>query len=469
MNSIQDIFRQNNPYEKFVQQLVQIESRQKLLFQAQQQTHRERKTALGEVSSSISKFVSKITEFENPLNNALQPMSTSSSNESVVRINSASGIKNPSNYNITVNRIASNDVALAQVMNGDGFELAAEGNGSVTITIGEKTETITVETTKEDDEGNPVDKTNREILESFAEEISNFFGEEARASVFQVNNEEVQFSLQSFETGFENRIQFSDSSGVLAQVTDNMSHLVPHENLNALFTIDGVNFERGHNTIDDAISGLSFTLLKDTGEQEQLSVQRDLDKARENINSFINSFNDLNKTIRDRSFIDAENDRRGALQNMRSVRNLTINLRQTALLPMEGAEEGELARLSEIGIGFKKDGTMFVDDSDLLDEMLEQRSGEVSNLFTNENSSIAAMKEMAETYTKSSGIIKTLEDGLDQKISRLDTRIAAQNRHLERFEEQQRQIFNELQLILERGQAQFDQVINFQFQMGFFR
>lgn len=468
MNSIQDIFRQNNPYEKFVQQLVQIESRQKLLFQAQQQTHRERKTALGEVSSSISKFVSKIDELEDPSNNALQPLSTSSSDESVVRVNSASGIDNPSNYNITVDRLASNDIALSQVMTGDGFELAAEGTGSVTITIGDKTETITVETTKEDDQGNPVDKTNKEILESFAAEIGNLLGEEAGANVFQINNDEVQFSLQSLETGFENRIQFSDSSGVLAQVTNNMNHLVPQGDLDALFTVDGVTFERSQNTIDDAISGLSFSLLKATGEQEQMSVQRDTEEARTNINSFINSFNELNKTIRDRSFVDAENDRRGALQNMRSVRNLTINLRQTALLPMEGAEEGELARLSEIGIGFQKDGTMYIEDSDLLNEMLEQRSGEVANLFTNENSTIANMKDQAEAYTKSSGVISTLEDGLDQKISRLDARIAAQNRHLEQFEERQREIFNELQLILERGQAQFDQVMNFQARMGLF-
>jgi len=89
MNSVQSLFRDNNPYEKFVQQLVQLESRQKFQLEAQQKEQRERKTALGDVSASISKFISQITEFENPGNNAFSPLKTSSSNENVVRINSA--------------------------------------------------------------------------------------------------------------------------------------------------------------------------------------------------------------------------------------------------------------------------------------------------------------------------------------------------------------------------------------------
>lgn len=466
MNSIQSLFQQTNPYEQFVQQLVALESQQKLRFEAQQDTQRERKTALGDVSSSISKFTSKITELENPANKALKPLSASSSDESVVRVNSAAGIDNPSNYNITVERLATNDTALSQIMQGDGYDLAAEGNGSVDITIGDQTETINVETTKVDENGNTVDKTNAEILESFAGEISELLGDQARASVFQVNNDEVQFSIQSLETGVDHQIQFGNESGVLAEVTNNMNKLVPGNELDAEFIIDGVTFERSQNVVDDAVNGLSFTLLKDTGEQEQISVQRDIEGARENVDGFIEAFNSMNKTIRDHTFIDAEADRQGTLQNMRSIRNLTLNLRQTALLPMDGAGAEELSRLSDIGIGFENDGTMVIEDSDLLNEVLEQRPEEVSNLFASENSPVAAMKDQAETYTKTNGIINSLEAGLDQKIDRLDSRISAEERYLERYEEQQREMFNELQRIQDEGQAQFDQVMNFRQQMG---
>jgi flagellar hook-associated protein 2 len=46
-------------------------------------------------------------------------------------------------------------------------------------------------------------------------------------------------------------------------------------------------------------------------------------------------------------------------------------------------------------------------------------------------------------------------------LDRLGRRISQQERYLEQFEEQQRQMFNELQQIIERGQSQFQEVMAF--------
>lgn len=467
MSSISNLFLQNNPYEKFVQQLVQIESRTKLQLQNQKSVQNEKKTALGQVSSSISKFISKIDELQKPNNKSFQPLSGTSSNRDTVRITSTDGIKKPANYNITIDRLAKNDIVLSNVMDGNGSELSVFGNGSVEITIGEKTETISVETTYEDDNGDIQQKSNSEILTSFADKIDEQFGDVARANRFNISGDNVQFSMQSLDTGFDNRIQFSNATGVLDEIVSNTTRSTPEEDLNARFTIDGVEFERGSNSIDDAIEGLSFTLVKATGEQEQLSVTRDVSKARTNINGFIAAFNEMNTTIRDRTFLDSANNRRGALQDIRAIRNLTINLRQTGLQGMDAAE-GDISRLSEMGISFRNDGSMFVDDAELLTEALTDRAEEVTRFFADEDSIISQMKLQAEAYTKrDSGILTSIESGLDQKIDRLDNRITAQNRYLERYEEQQRAIFNQLQAVIDRGDAQFAQVMNFRNRMGF--
>lgn len=470
MSAISDIIQQNNPYEKFVQQMVEVESIRKNQLEAQNKEHNETKKALGNVSSAISEFVSKLTEFGNPDNKSFQPYTTSVSDESAISINSAAGVDEASNFNINIERIASNDTALSTVMPGNGTDLAGQDDGtnSITLTIGDKTETISIETTYEDDGGATVDKTNKEILESFADEIRNVFGEEAKATVFQVNNDEVQLSVQSRETGFDNRVQFSGATGALEGVTDTMTHLVPEDELDAKFTIDGVTFERSQNVVDDAIDGLSFTLLKGTGEDEWMSVQQDTETARDNVQDFIDSFNELNSTIRSNTFIDGESGSRGPLQNMRSIRNLSTNLRQQAMLPMENAGEGELAYLADIGIGFENDGTMNIEDSDLLNEVLEQRPEEVGNMFSDESSFITTMKDHAEMYTTAdSGIVASLDNGLDQKISRNSDRIEAQERYLEDYEARQRQIFNELQATIDQGDAQFQQISGFRNQMGF--
>jgi len=461
MSSINNIFRQTNPYEKFVQQLVQLESQTKFRLEAQQKDQQEQKKALGDVSSSISSFINQITELSTPTNNAFEPFVTQSNNESVVQVNSATGMDRPSAFNIQVERMAKNDTALSGVLNADDYDLAQSGDGSVTITIGDQTETIQLETTKDDGTGTMVDKTNREVFDSFSEQMDTLFGDKADATVFNVNDDQIQLSVKSLETGFENRIQFDSSTGVGTDITSSITHLRDQNLLDAEFTIDGVTFTRSQNLVDDAIDGLSFTLTGESPDTVQISAQRDLEEAKSNVDEFISSFNNMNKTIRQRTFIDGENNSEGPLRRMRSIRNLTVNLRQTALLPMDGADPDQLSRLSEIGIDFKNDGTMFVDDEELLNEALEQRPEQIAELFTNENSAVQKMMSQAEAYTKSNGIISSLESGVEQKIDRLDNRIAQQDKYLAQYEERQRDMFNKLQLVIERGDAQFQEVMSF--------
>ena len=279
--------------------------------------------------------------------------------------------------------------------------------------------------------------------------------------MFNVDGENVQFSVQSLNTGYDNRLQFSGATGVLADITSGITHLTPQNELDAQFTIDGVNFERSENTVDDAINGLSFTLKKATGEQEQMTVERDIDAAKSNVQDFVDAFNELNETIRERTFINPDTGNKGPLQGMRSVRNLTINLRQTAILSLGGVGEGEIASFADMGITFENSGKMVIDDSDQLEKALSERPDQIANFFTNENSPVAMMKARAESYTESDGILSAIENGLDQKIDRLDRRIASERQYLEEYEAKQRQIFNELDLILEQGQAQYNEVLNF--------
>jgi flagellar hook-associated protein 2 len=461
MASISSIMSQTSSYESFVTQLVNIESQKMLRMEVQVRDDKESKSAIGAVSKAISDFENIIKELESPTNKSFEPFKTSSSDDSVVEVTSASGLDRSSNFDIRVNRLAKSDIGLSSIQTGGTSELSASGNGSVTLTIGDKTETINVETTKDDGSGGTINMTNEEILTSFADQIESLFGDEAKASVFNVDGENVQFSVQSLNTGYDNRIQFSGATGVLADITNTMTHVTPQEDLDAQFTIDGVNFERSENTVDDAIEGLSFTLKKATGEQEQMTVERDIEAAKSNVEDFVKAYNELNETIRERTFINPDTGNKGPLQGMRSVRNLTINLRQTGILSLGGVAEGQIASFADMGISFENNGEMVIDDSDLLEEALNDRPEEIANFFTNESSPVAMMKARAESYTESDGILSAIEDGLDQKIDRLDRRIASERQYLEEYEAKQRQIFNELDLILEQGQAQFNEVLNF--------
>jgi flagellar hook-associated protein 2 len=452
MASISSLFAQTSSYESFVSQLVLLESQKKLRFEAEQDDVKESKTAVGAVSSALSDLEAKIKELTTSSNNSFEKFSSSVSDSKVIKVNSVSGLDRENTYNITVDRLATRDVALDSVRTSAGTDLAAFGDGSVTLTIGDKTDTISVTT---------AGLTNKEILDAFATEIADKFGDEASASVFNTNSTDVQFSIQSLETGFDNRIQFSGATGVLAEITGGLSELVPDADLDASFTIDGVTFTRGSNTVSDAIDGLDFTLLDATGVEEQMTVSRDIAGSKDNLEDFIKAFNEVNETIRERTFINAETGNKGPLQKYRTIRNFSTTLRQTALLNATAITSGSVANFTDIGITFGNDGEMQIDDADLLDQILTDNPEQISAFFEDASSPIATILAQSESFTDSGGILSSLEDSLDDKIDNLDRLIKREEDFLVDYEEEQRRIFNELDALLEAGQQQFDQVLQF--------
>ena len=121
---------------------------------------------------------------------------------------------------------------------------------------------------------------------------------------------------------------------MLTEITNNISKLVPEHDFDASFTIDGINFVRGSNIVTDAIDGLDFTLLDATGKEEQMTVSRDITSSKDNLEDFIKAFNEVNDTIRERTFINAETDNKGSLQKYRTIRNLSTTSRHIILLTL---------------------------------------------------------------------------------------------------------------------------------------
>ncbi len=170
------------------------------------------------------------------------------------------------------------------------------------------------------------------------------------------------------------------------------------------------------------------------------------------------AFNDLNKTIRSRTFINAETGSKGPLQGIRSIRNLSLNLRQIALLDANPAES-TIRNLTELGVGFDKDGTMKIENQELFDGILTNTPEQLDQFFAASSSSITGMKNILNTYTESGGVIDSLETGVEQKTQRLDTRIAREEKYLLEFEDQQRAIFARLEQLTEQGMSQYNQVM----------
>jgi flagellar hook-associated protein 2 len=369
MASVSNIISRSGQYEGIVQQLVQLESQKKVQYQTDLRDQNKINTELGKVSSKISALENMIKEYSLSTNNTFTPVKSTSSDDTVVEITSASNLDNPDEFSLTISRLATRDNLLSASYTSAGTNL--DSNGSVDITVDGTTHTISITPTAGD--------SNSTVLNNLKTAIESTFGETLQVNVFDLDSTNVQLSVRSSETGEAKRVQIANTSGSLATVFDNATRPVATNQLDAAFTMNGVSFQRSSNSINDTISGLTFELKKTSASAITLEIERDTEKARSNFDDFVKAYNDLNTDIRNKTFINGETGARGPLRELRSIRDLSSQLRQ---LVIGDATSGTITNLSELGISFDNSGKMSVEDSDKLDTVLANTPNDLNTFFS---------------------------------------------------------------------------------------
>ena len=446
MASISNIISKSGQYEGIVQQLVQLESQKKVQYQTDLRDQNKINSELGKVSSKISALENMIKEYSLSTNNTFTPVKSTSSDDTVVEITSASNLDDPDEFSLTISRLATRDNLLSASYTSTGTNL--DSNGSVDITVDGTTHTISITPTAGD--------SNSTVLNSLKTAIETAFGNTLQVNVFDLDSTNIQLSVRSSETGEAKRVQIANTSGSLATVFDNATRPVATNQLDAAFTMNGVNFQRSSNTVNDTISGLTFELKKTSATAVTLEIERDTDKARSNFDDFVKAYNDLNTDIRNKTFINGETGARGPLRELRSIRDLSSQLRQ---LVITDATSGTITNLSELGISFDNGGKMTVEDSDKLETVLANTPSDLNTFFSTSSSPIQSIYTHLQGYTTTDGIIDTLEEGVSDKIELLNKNIKKEEKYLTDYEEKQRDIFTQLELMLEQGNSQFAQVM----------
>ena len=446
MSSISNIISQSGQFEDIVQQLVQLESQKKVQFQTTVRDQNRVNSDLGKISSRITTLENMINEYSLSTNNTFTPVKSTSSDDTVVNITSASNLDDPDEFSLTVSRLATRDNLLSASYTATGNNL--DSNGSVDITVDGTTHTISITPTSGD--------SNTTVLTSLKTSIETAFGDTLQVNVFDLDSTNVQLSVRSSDTGEAKRVQIANTSGSLATVFDNATRPVATNELDAAFTMNGVSFQRSSNTVSDTISGLTFELKDISATAVTLKLERDTTTARNNFDDFVKAYNDLNSDIRSKTFINGETGARGPLRELRSIRELSSQLRQ---LVIGDATSGTITNLSELGISFDNSGKMTLEDSDALETILANTPDDLNTFFSTSSSPIQSIYTHLQGYTSTDGIIDTLEDGVSDKIDLLNKKIKKEELYLSDYEEKQRDIFTQLELMLEQGNSQFEQVM----------
>ncbi len=211
---------------------------------------------------------------------------------------------------------------------------------------------------------------------------------------------------------------------------------------NAKFTVNGLEVERSTNSVTDVIDGVTLNLASaDTNKTLTLTVARDTDAITKKVNDFISAYNKLASTV------SSLHQKGGTLEADNSATSVLYQLQNVFNDPAK-ITGNDFNYLAQVGISFKKDGTLSL-DSTTFTKTLETNPDQVVSLFTDTDRGIAhRLYNTASNMLDSDGLVDSRIKGLNARIKSMDNNIERENVRLDNVETRLRRQYANLDSLL---------------------
>ncbi|MCU7837412.1 MAG: flagellar filament capping protein FliD [gamma proteobacterium symbiont of Taylorina sp.] len=259
------------------------------------------------------------------------------------------------------------------------------------------------------------------------------------ASIIKQDDNKYQLVLSATETGDANQIFLSGNA--VAQL--NLAESQTSEDATILVD-NAYTISSASNKIENAISGVTLNLLKVSGTAADMTIETDIDKAKESLNGFVSGFNTLLSTINNlkENGLEGDSSLNSILSSIRSEFNSSAGL------------SSSFNFLSEVGItSDAKTGELKLGSSQL-DKAVSTDYEAISQLFANDSQGIAfRLEEKMDDYLSFDGLIKVREEGLRSRIDYNEDAQFRMEYRLEQIEARYLKQFSNLDSIISASNA----------------
>jgi flagellar hook-associated protein 2 len=200
-------------------------------------------------------------------------------------------------------------------------------------------------------------------------------------------------------------------------------------NLDAKYTLDGIDLASTTNTVTGAIPGVTFQLKgiqKSTDTPATLSVNVNTSQIQSNVQQFISAYNDLLSYVKQETSVDATTGTRQIFATDTMFTNLRFNLQNVFYSPVAGVDSSA-NMLFKIGIKQATDGSLSIADQATFGAAISSNAANVASLFNFNNGSSSGvavrMKNLMDGFLASGGQMDTTSTSYTTQLSSLKTKI----------------------------------------------
>ena len=221
--------------------------------------------------------------------------------------------------------------------------------------------------------------------------------------------------LKSADTGTDQAMSFSFSGNDFLDLTTAEATLQDAQD--AIVNIDGIDVTRSHNTITDAIPGVTLTLNQVSTSTNRISVSQDNDAVADKVQAFVEQYNEIMTKLGNVTKYDPDTEETGVFQGDSTIGSLK---RQISMIVMEIAPNGKA--LNEFGIDVDRYGEMSFDRTTFIDA-LQNDPDLIQETFagtTDEPGVLAHLKNYLDDSTKYGGLLRKYDEYLKNNVSKLE-------------------------------------------------
>lgn len=233
---------------------------------------------------------------------------------------------------------------------------------------------------------------------------------------------------------------------------------------NGKIKIDGFELEVSDNTVKDVIPGVTLELKSASpGREINITIKEDFEVISGKVEEFVKAINGVFSFIQSQNKLNEKSDTSRTLGGDSILRSIENRLRNMIQTPQYGSRGG-LARLSQIGIEFQRDGSLKY-DKQKFEAILTKNPKQVQEFLAGDGFKTGFVptlrREVGNLLNQAFGPLSNRKRGLQSKIDQINKSIENKERMVARKEEALRRQFSKLEETMSRLQSQGAAVAGF--------
>jgi flagellar hook-associated protein 2 len=359
---------------------------------------------LGVIKEKLSLFQGALQDFTDPFSYLSKSVSSSNSAVLGASVSNSTAVL-AGVFNVNVTTLAKTSTATY------GFNLTQAGSFTLQTTNSAGT---TIAGTLQSFSFNA-----SATLESVRDQINQKSSDtKVRAAIVNTGSGYV-LSLTSTVGGADSQVKFLDTS------TSPRATLIgsPQVGTNAVFTINGQEFTRTSNIVDEALPGVKLQ-LQGIGSASISAISDNNSKAQTLLTNLGQAYNDLIASYSELTKFNADPQKRGSLYGFTELRGMIDSISLSFMKPLTRSEAdltdntGNAISLTSLGLEFQKDGTLLF-KSNIYESAVAH--GALDELA---NGSVSPTRALVNFEITSGGDMDSYIDGFTKQRYLLQNRVA---------------------------------------------